>query len=276
MTMTRLVVAAIVAWGVNAFAAEAPPPAAQAGKDAIKDAAPGPVTRLGWGKTFLGKDGTLFVQVNVWSNGEDLVLPVANEPSAARFVTDKPADPPQVAMKADGLHLTDLPKAPPGGGKGPVVIALSFGAAGPKVVDNSVRQGADGSLVLLATTCEVHATNAKLEKKGDRPYNIGYWTNVKDHVTWEATVEKGGTFDVSLEYSLGGSPAQAEIDIEFGKGGPVVPVKLAVGKDFLDFRTIPIGQVKLGAGAMAVTLRPVKKPGVAVMDLRRIELKAVK
>jgi hypothetical protein len=256
--------------------AEPPPPAAQAARDAIKDAAPGPIAHLGWGRTYLAKDGTLYVQVNVWPNGEDLVLPIANDPAAVRFVTDKPADPPQSARKDDGLHLTDLPKTAPGGGKLPVVVALSFGETGPKVLDNSIKQSADGSLALLATACDVHATNAKLEKKGDRPYNIGYWTNVKDHVTWDATLTHAGTFDVSLEYSLGGSPGPAEIEIEFGQAGPVLPVKLTPGKDFLDFRTIPIGQVTLKEGPLRITLKPTKKPGVAVMDLRRIDLKPTK
>ena len=47
---------------------------------------------------------------------------------------------------------------------------------------------------------------------------------------------------------------------------------LEAGKDFLDFKTVDIGKVELPAGAMTVTVRPLKKPGVAVMDLRRIEL----
>ena len=45
----------------------------------------------------------------------------------------------------------------------------------------------------------MHGSNARLEKKGQNPPNIGYWTNAKDTVTWEATVEKAGAFAVVLE-----------------------------------------------------------------------------
>ena len=34
-----------------------------------------------------------------------------------------------------------------------------------------------------------------------------------------------------------------------------------------------VGQIELGAGAVTITVKPTKKPGLAVMDLRRIELK---
>jgi hypothetical protein len=267
-------IAALVILGIVSVVARAD----AADDTAVKESKPGPVTRLGWGTTTIGKDGTLYVHVKVWSNGADLVLPIANDPAAVRFIAGKAIDPPQTARREDGLHLTDLPKAAPA--KLPIVIALSFGEAGPKVIDNSVKQAADGTLALLATTCEVHATNAKLEKKGDRPYNIGYWTNVKDHVTWDVTVERGGQYSVDLEYSLAANCAGSEISIEFGEqgkaGAQAIPVKLPAGKDFLDFRTINIGTVTLAPGAMTVALRPTKKPGVAVMDLRRIDLKPAK
>ena len=102
----------------------------------------------------------------------------------------------------------------------------------------------------------------------------------KDHVTWDTTIDHPGQFTVDLEYSLAASCAGSEISIEFGEqgkpGAQVIPVKLPAGKDFLDFKTMNIGTVTLAPGPITITLRPTKKPGIAVMDLRRIDLKLAK
>jgi alpha-L-fucosidase len=135
-----------------------------------------------------------------------------------------------------------------------------------------LRQAGDGTLSLFAADADVHAANAKLEKKGSNPYNIGYWTNANDTVSWDATVDKPGAFSVDLEYSLAPNSKGAEISIDFGNSKSI-PVKLEAGKDFLDFKTVNVGQVELGAGPVSITVKPTKKPGLAVMDLRRIELK---
>jgi hypothetical protein len=243
-----------------------------AGAEGKSDApASGPFKKLFWGKATEGKDGSLNLHVMVWPNGSDLIVPVSNKLEWAKV----PADEKIVLTwtnEADGVHIKGLP-AKPTDPRDPIVAIKLDGPA--QVLENRPKQQADGTLVLLAADCDVHATNAKLEKKGDRPYNIGYWTNVKDTVSWDITIEKGGTFTVDLEYSLGGKPPGSEINIEFGKEKSL-PVKFAPGKDFLDFKTMNCGQIELPAGAMTIIVRPVKKSGVAVMDLRRIELKRVK
>jgi hypothetical protein len=158
------------------------------------------------------------------------------------------------------------------------VVAVLVGLVGSLRAEDApktptvVKQGNDGTLTLLAIDATVHGKKAKLEKKGANPHNIGYWTDVKDTVTWEASLEKAGTFAVALEYSLAPNSKGAVIAIELGKAKPI-EVPLEAGKDFLDFKTVELGKIELPAGAMTVTVRPLKKPGVAVMDLRRIELK---
>lgn len=230
----------------------------------------GPIKKLFWGKATAGGDGAILLHVMVWPNGSDLILPVSNKVTWAKVPADE-----KILLtwtnEADGVHFKGLPAKPIG--RDPVVAVKLEGPA--QLIDTRPRQQADGSLVLLAQDCDVHATNAKLEKKGERPYNIGYWTNVKDTVSWDVTIEKGGKFSVDLEYSLGGKPPGSEISIEFGNEKSL-PVKFEPGKDFLDFKTMNCGEVELPVGAMTITVRPVKKSGVAVMDLRRIEMKLVK
>jgi hypothetical protein len=229
-----------------------------------------PIKKLFWGKSTEGKDGAIDLHVSVWPNGSDLIVPVSNKLLSAKF---QPNDKLELTWsnEPDGVHLKGLPAKSPG--RDPVVSIKLEGPA--QIVDTTPKQSADGMLALLAQDCDVHATNAKLEKKGERPYNIGYWTNVKDTVSWDVTIDKAGKFSVELEYSLGGTPPGSEISIDFGKEKNL-PVKFAPGKDFLDFKTMTCGEIELPAGAMTITVRPIKKSGVAVMDLRRIELKPSK
>src|SRR5207248_1130734 len=145
-------------------------------------------------------------------------------------------------------------------------------APGKQHVIVPLRQAGDGTLTLLAADADVHAANAKLEKKGSNPYNIGYWTNCNETVSWDVAIDKPVAFSVDLKYSLAPNSKGAEISIDFGNGKSI-PVKLEAGKDFLDFKTVNVGQIELGAGPATIIVKPTKKPGVAVMDLRRIELK---
>jgi len=139
----------------------------------------------------------------------------------------------------------------------------------------TVHQQVDGGITLLAIDATVTGTKAKLEKKGTNPHNIGYWTNEKDTVSWQAKMTKGGKFEVELEYSLAANSKGAEISIEVGEKEKIT-VPLEAGKTFLDFKTAKVGQVEVAAGDVTITVRPLKKPGLAVMDLRTIVLKPVK
>ena len=227
--------------------------------------------RISWGRATVGADGSLYLGVFVWPNGADLVVPMENHPASARLLATGAEV--GVAAETDGVHLKNLPATSPD----PLVpvIAVKMDAPVRPIPVAGPKQQPDGTLALLASDADVHGSNARLEKKGQNPPNIGYWTNVKDTVTWEATVEKAGAFSVALEYSLAPNSKGATIAIEFGKAR-TIEVPLEAGKDFLDFRTVDLGKVELPTGPITVTVRPLKKPGVAVMDLRRIELRPAK
>jgi alpha-L-fucosidase len=238
---------------------------------AIHGANAGPFKRLPWGRATTGADGTLYLHVFVWPNGGDLVVPLENKVSSAKLLATG-ADV-QAANESDGVHLKGLPATSPDP-LVPVIATKVDGAVRP-IPSPGLRQRPDGGLTLLATDADVHGSNTRLEKKGQNPENIGYWTSAKDTVTWDATLQQGGSFAVQLEYSLAPNSAGSVIAIEFGNDKRL-EVPLQAGKDFLDFRTAEVGHIDLPAGEVHVTVRPVKKPGLAVMDLRRIELKPLR
>jgi alpha-L-fucosidase len=237
----------------------------------IHAATASPFKKLYWGKATTGQDQTLYLHAFVWPNGQDLIVPLTNKVTNAKLLPSENTNL-ITSHEEGGLHIKNLPATPPD----PLDTVIAIKLEGPpQPLDQSIKQSQDGTLTLLATDCEVHATNAKLEKKGDRPYNIGYWTNVNDHLTWDTTITHPGRFTITLEYSLGSPPPGSEITLEFGNAKSIT-IKLDPTKDFLDFKTIPAGEIDLPKGPITITLRPTKKTGVAVMDLRRIDLKPAK
>jgi len=235
----------------------------------IHAATASPFQKLYWGRATTGHDGTLCLHVFVWPNDGALDVPLAN-PTASVQPLYPSAEQPGISRKPDSLAITNLPPTSPD----PLDPVLALKLDGPpQPIVTAIKQKDDGALSLLAIDADVHATNAKLEKKGDHPYNIGYWTNTKDTVSWDTTITHPGKFTVTLEYSLGSPPPGSDIQLEFGPNTKPLPIHLDPTKDFLDFKTLPAGEITLPPGPVTITLRPTKKTGVAVMDLRQITLK---
>jgi hypothetical protein len=165
-------------------------------------------------------------------------------------------------------------KVPPKGSH-PVATVIVVEVAGqPDVVATGkvIRPATDGTLTLSAIDAEVIARNARLEKKGDNPHNIGYWTDVHDHVQWSVRLNKPGQYDVHLEYSCDARSGGSEYAIEVL--GAAVKGKIEPTSTWLDFKTITVGTVEVKQpGTGIVVVRPLTKPGVAVMDLRKVMLR---
>ncbi len=125
------------------------------------------------------------------------------------------------------------------------------------------------------TGCQPEIQNARVEKKGDRPFNIGYWTNINDTASWQANLPQKSTYTVHIEYSLAPTCKGSQITLQFTSQNNTQSLQLDLkeGKDFLDFKTEQAGQLTLPEGPCTITLIPTKKPGVAVMDLRQIQIK---
>jgi hypothetical protein len=133
------------------------------------------------------------------------------------------------------------------------------------------RQGPDGTLKFLAIDADVQGQKARVEKKGNNPHNIGYWTNKDDKAVWHGTLEKGGKFTVEVEYSLDQRAQGAEYVIELNDKS--IHVKPEVTGTWLDFKTATVGEVELAPGKLKLVVRGEKKPGQAVLDLRGVTLK---
>jgi len=146
------------------------------------------------------------------------------------------------------------------------MLCLAYGAEIP----DANRQRPDGTIVLLATNAITHGKTIRYEPQPHKN-TIGYWTKAEDWVSWDFIVTKPGVFDVNLTQSCGKGSGGSEVlfTIDAQTIRDVVPET----GSFTTWTNRTIGTFALErAGAYTISVKPVKKPGLAVMDLRAIQL----
>jgi hypothetical protein len=132
------------------------------------------------------------------------------------------------------------------------------------------EQKPNGSIVLLATNAIVHGKTIRYEPQPHKN-TIGYWTKAEDWVSWDFKVTTPGKFDVMLTQACGKGSGGSEVNFSIGEQviKDIVPDTGA----FTNWTNRVIGTFTLNhAGEYSVEVKPVKKPGLAVMDLRAITL----
>ena len=132
-----------------------------------------------------------------------------------------------------------------------------------------VTPQADGRIVLSAAAALPHGKRVQFERKG-LAYNIGYWTEREDFLTWELDLRAPARFVVRLVSSCPDSTAHTSVTLEAAASHLTFEVP-ATGS-FLTFREATHGELSLPAGRSTLTLRPNAKAPIAVMDLDHFEL----
>lgn len=131
-------------------------------------------------------------------------------------------------------------------------------------------QKPDGSIVMLATNAVVHGQNIRYEPPVHKN-TIGYWTRAEDWVSWDFQVNAPGQFDVMLTQSCGKGSGGSEV--AFRVGGQVIKDIVPETGSFTSWTNRIIGTFSFPEpGLYTVEVRPLQKPGPAVMDLRAITL----
>ncbi len=136
------------------------------------------------------------------------------------------------------------------------------------------EQKTDGTIVLLATNATVNGKTIRYEPQPHKN-TIGYWTKAEDWVNWDFKVNAPGKFEVELTQACGKGSGGSEVNFSIGEQviKDIVPDTGA----FTNWTNRVIGTFTLAKpGEYSIEVRPVKKPGLAVMDLRAIVLKPLK
>jgi hypothetical protein len=133
-----------------------------------------------------------------------------------------------------------------------------------------LSQSADETIALKAAEAEIHGSTAKVEERGSEP-NVGYWTDAHDFVQWTVNVTHPHKFAVKLTYAC--NPGSEGSDYEIVADDQTLSGTVAATKSWDDFVTVTVGSLNLTkTGPVKIIVRPLKKPGEAVMNLQSIAL----
>ena len=137
-------------------------------------------------------------------------------------------------------------------------------------VPQANQQKPDGRIVLLATNAVIHGKTIRYEPQPHKN-TIGYWTKADDWVSWDFQVHTPGRFHVTLTQSCGKGSGGSEV--VFTVGDQQIKDLVPETGSFTNWTNRTIGTFSLSTvGVYTVSVKPQKKPGVAVMDLRAVTL----
>lgn len=133
----------------------------------------------------------------------------------------------------------------------------------------SLRAPETGPVVLHARDAKVHGTVLRYEPQ---PFKntLGWWSNPADWVEWRVDLARGGRYRVDFVQGCGTGSGGSEVEFQVGAHRFVTQVVETGG--FQNFQRRTLGEAALEAGPLTVTVRPIRKPGVAVMDLPEMRL----
>jgi len=236
--------------------------------EAIYATKPSPFKKLAWGRC-TQKPGKLYLHVFDWPTDGKLVVPVLNHVTKAYLLAD-----PETALSttaaADSVTIAVPATAPDA--LASVVVAEIEGEPQVAVQDTAIAQQSDGTARLRAFDAELITKSAKLEGSGEQ--NIGFWTDVNDLVQWQLRVDKPGRYEVEVNYSC--EPGSEGSEYVVVIGDRAVVGKVAATKSWKDYQVANLGTVELtNTGKVGVMVRALRKPALAVMNLRSVALKPV-
>ncbi len=131
---------------------------------------------------------------------------------------------------------------------------------------------ATGDIRLQAKDARVHGEKLRYEPPSNKNV-LGYWTNPQDWADWEFEVKTAGEYEVEVQQGCGKGNGGAEVDVVVDE--QKLSFKVVDTGHFQHMIQITIGKVKLQPGKHQLAIRPRNKPGVAVMDVRRVVLRPV-
>lgn len=135
---------------------------------------------------------------------------------------------------------------------------------------------ARGDIRLQARDARVHGETLRYEPQPNKDV-LGFWTKPADWADWEFEITTPGRYEVEIQQGCGPKSGGAEVAVEIGGASGTTTLSFTVQETghFQQMILKMIGEVELAAGRHTLAVRPRTKPGVAVMDLRRVVLRPV-
>jgi arylsulfatase A-like enzyme len=182
------------------------------------------------------------------------------------------ANPKYNGKLARAIAQTDVSST---GGAGTAAALAPKMQAWRALMDRSPKNKADlgaGAVLLHAGDAKVHGNKLRYEESPNKD-TLGFWVQKDDWAEWSFTAPGTGSFEVGLLQACGKDSGGAMIEIAIQD--QKLTTKVIETGHFQRFVPVNIGNVRLAAQqSYGLSVRALTKPGGAVMDLRRITLKA--
>lgn len=150
-----------------------------------------------------------------------------------------------------------------------------------KLMDAAVAKGAKastqiqpgaGAVILHARHAKVHGSKLRYEEPPHKD-TLGFWTQLDDWAEWEFEAPSAGTFEVEVLQACGKGSGGAEVEVAIA--GQKLTMKVMETGHFQRFVPRTAGAITLAEpGRYRLEVRARNKPGPAVMDLRRVVVRA--
>ncbi len=130
-----------------------------------------------------------------------------------------------------------------------------------------------GAVILHARDAHVHGEKLRYEPEPHKD-TLGYWVNPDDWAEWTFTAPTAGEYVVEILQGCG--PGSGGAKVELRVGDQALSFTVEETGHFQRFVPRQVGSLTFASpGPHTLTVRAKKKPNVAVMDLRRVTLRAV-
>ena len=127
----------------------------------------------------------------------------------------------------------------------------------------------DGRVTIPASTADVFGVMLRYEPLPNKD-TLGYWVRAEDWARFEFTLKRPGKYRLIPHVGCGTNGGSL---VHFEIAGQVLPLTVPATGHFQKFVPQELGVVTLDKpGHYTISVKPQKKEGVAIMDIRRIEL----
>lgn len=148
-------------------------------------------------------------------------------------------------------------------------VGAQWPMANPDHEPQAIAAAADGTVELHSRSASVHGSVLRYEPMPFKD-TLGWWARAEDWVDWTFTLPVAGTYEVELTQGCGRGSGGSVVELRVADR--VLPWIVEETGHFQNFIVRRLGRVSLSQGRHTLAVRPVKKIGGAVMDLRRIRL----
>lgn len=141
-----------------------------------------------------------------------------------------------------------------------------------KAMNNTGTEGPNELIFLEAREAKIQGQKLKYEDPPQKD-TIGFWVNARDTAAWRFQAATAGTYRVTVLQGCGKGSGGSTVALETAQGACEFTVEET--GHFQRFVPREVGRLRLTAGENTLTVRPLKKTGGAVMDLRRVILERI-